>query len=217
MYREEVYGAVIHSLAVSKRGADARNIFESMSDGDYEDGVLPGTACYDAVLLSFLQEGDWEQALELHGKMKASGISQTPATFQGALIASHKIGELEKAVHAINEALSSEVQLDQSCCELAMRILLRTLFHHKSISETRLKLREICEEDRAVHPSCLDLLRSLRVAEVEEKRLPNNALTAAMVAQRRQKAWRDTLFSLVQFARIVEEQESTLTPPSCST
>jgi pentatricopeptide repeat protein len=204
--REEAYGAVMHSLVASRRTDEAHDLFKSLERKETPGIARPGPTCFDASLLACLQTGDWDKALELHEKRTESSVPLTPSGFQGALIASFRRGGRGQALKYAEEMLGSNTELDQACCEVSMKILLRDLVPQSNISDTRGKLRAICEEDSELHSASIALLRSLRIAEAEQKRRVSNALTERELSRRRQKAWREALFHVVDLMKIANEQ-----------
>ena len=79
------------------------------------------------------------------------------------------------------------------------------------------RLREIGEQIEHLKKPALNLSRSLRTAQVEEKRQPIKALKEHEIATKQEHAWRVALEHLVEFSRAMEEaKDSHVTPNDSS-
>lgn len=217
LHSEEAYGAVIHSLAVAKKTEEACELFASMDAGRFGDDVSPGVTCYSARMLAHVEAHEWEEALACHAERKAAGLPWSSASFQDVLLASYRLGHRAKALETIEEALASGVKVDHGCCDLSLQILLGDVLKARSIEQARHQLRKIGEENQDLKKTSLNLSRSLRTAEVEEKRQPTNGLKQNEIASRRDRAWHNALQHLVEFSRAIEQCEdskATSSPPN---
>ena len=206
--REESYGIVIHSLAVSKRTEEAGELFSSMESGQFRDKISPGRTCFDGRILAAVEAQAWEETLAFHAKMKEDGIPWSPLCFQGVLLASFRLGHRAKALEAIEGALESGMKMDHNCFEMSIRLILGDVLKIRNIQEVRTKLRHIGEQNRFLQSSSLNLSRALRAAELEERRQPTNGLKLHEIVSRRDQAWNRALKHLVLFARAIENDDS---------
>jgi len=122
-------------------------------------------------------------------------------------LASYRVGKKEKALEALEEALGSRMAMNYGCCALSLQILLGDVLKTKSIEQARQQLRKIGEKNQELKKTSLNLSRSLRAAEVEEKRQPTKGLKQTEIASRRDRAWNNALQHLVDFARAIEKKE----------
>ena len=207
-HREEAYGTVIHSLAVSKRTEEAGELFLAMDSGQFRDKISPGRTCFDGRMLAYMEANAWEETLAFHSKMKEAGIPWSPLCFQGVLLASFRLGDRAKALEAIEGALVSGMKMDHNCCEISMRIILGDVLKTGNIQQVRTKLRHIGEQNRFLQTPSLNLSRALRAAEVEERRQPTDGLKLHEIVSRRDHAWNSAIKHLVHFARAIENVDS---------
>lgn len=215
-YREETYGTVILSLAVAKKTEEARALFEAMESGQFGDDISPGVACYNALMLAHIEAHQWDEALECHSLRKDAGLRYSTASFQDVLLASYRVGKKAKASEAIEEALQSELKIDYRCFYLSLQILLGDALKSKTLDQARQRLREIGEQNEHLKKPALNLSRSLRTAQVEEKRKPIKALNEHEIATKQEHAWRVALEHLLQFSRAMEEAEDAEATPKDS-
>jgi pentatricopeptide repeat protein len=205
--REESYGIVIHSLAVSKRTEEAGELFLSMESGQFRDEISPGRTSFDGRMLAYMEANAWEETLAFHSKMKEAGIPWSPLCFQGVLLASYRLGGRAKALETIEGALESGMKMDHNCCEMSIRIILGDVLKIRNIQQVRTKLRHIGEQNQFLQSSSLNLSRALRSAEVEERRQPTDGLKLHEIVSRRDQAWNSALKHLVLFARAIENED----------
>jgi hypothetical protein len=151
--REESYGIVIHSLAVSKRTEETGKLFLSMESGQFRDKISHGRTFFDGCMLAYMEANAWEETLQFQSKMKEAGIPWSPLCFQGVLLASHRLGDGAKALEAIEGALESGMKMDHNCCEMSIRIILGDVLKIRNIQQVRTKLRHIGEQNQFLQSS----------------------------------------------------------------
>lgn len=198
---------MIHSLAVNKKTKEAIELFESIHSGSVGDDITPGVTCYNARMLAHVEAHEWDKALACHSERKEAGIPWTAASFKDVLLASYRLGNKEKALEVVEEGLESEMSMDYGCCVMSLQILLGDVLKSSNIEQARQRLREIGEENHDLRNPSLNLIRSLRAAEVEEKREPTKGLKQDEIAARRDAAWNEALKHLVEFARVVKKTD----------
>jgi hypothetical protein len=158
-------------------------------------------------MLAHIEVHQWKEALECHSRRKEAGLPYSAASFQDVLLASYRIGHKSKAIEAIEEALKSEMKIDSHCFDLSLQILVGDLLNSKTFEQARQRLREIGEQHEHLKNPGLNLSRSLRTAQVEEKRQPIKALKLHEIAEKKGCAWRTALGHLVEFSRAIEKSE----------
>lgn len=198
---------MILSLAVAKKTEEACELFEAMNSGQFGDDIYPGVSCYNARMLAHVEAHQWDEALACHARRKEAGLPYSAASFQDVLLASYRMGHKAKALEAIKEALESEMKMDHRCCDLSLQLLLGDVLKSKTFEQARHRLREIGEQNQNLKKPALNLSRSLRTAEMEEKRKPIKSLKGYEIAAKREHAWRNALEDLVEFTRSIEKTE----------
>jgi pentatricopeptide repeat protein len=206
-YSEELYGAVMHSLSTAGRRAEAQELFHEIECGLHGDKVKVGTSCFNALLLSYIQSEEWDKGLGLHEKMKSSQVAVDSSTVQGLLLAAYRSGGQEAVVSMVEEFIDSNTQMGAPSFDLVMKLLAP-----KEVTESndrRQTLRSIGERYPAVKASTLNLMRAIRIAEVEDSRKPNPNSDSSDIQLRRSQAWKDATSYLLDFARVSTQFSAT--------
>ena len=200
---DEAFGAVIHSLALAKNPSEALQLFKEIENGEFGD-AKPGLSSYNSKMLALMQLKAWQDVIELQREMKQAGLPSSSVAFHGVILASMRLGDEGSVVEAIEDAIKLGVSLNHSCFDQSLKCLFPDLVVDRpSIPEIRLRLRERVDtaSNDELGKAYLNLLRSLRVAEVEEEREVHRNVRQADIDTRRQTAWEKAHASLVQLYR----------------
>lgn len=209
---EETYGAVIHSLATGKRNDEASALFDELKTASRESGISPGVSCYNSMILSQINSKDWSQVLSTYDEMKAEGLRPNSATTQGLLIASYRVGGVDRARSTMEETLATEVLVSRENCRLALKLLMPDILEgNKSASVTVIQgyLRSIGDSNEPLRSSCLNLLRSIRQADIEQNRLPTRNAPEEVLSRRREEAWKAALRDILDLDQTRRNQTTT--------
>lgn len=207
---DETYGALLHSLALARRHEEVFDIVSSLKLSNLslkEDAAgVPGVSCYNAVMLCHLNSQAWEQVLSTYEDMKTMELVPNGKTTQGLILASHGFGGCDAVREIIGGILASslDVPISQENCHLALKLLmpnlLRGLQGQYSVDNIQERLRELGDEIVSLRFVCLNLLRSFRQAEIEQKRVPTKNLPAEVLLKRRNGAWRCAMQDILHVA-----------------
>jgi pentatricopeptide repeat protein len=195
----------MQSLAANGRSCEARELFDSMDSGLDENAVKPGLSCYNALLLSHVRAGEWTDALAVHETMRQSEVTPGPSTIQGLLLASHRIGGKIQVQAFLKDLLASKAKMDRATFQLAMKMLVSGI--NRTTRDVRQAIRSIGEVTPELRTVSLDLIKSMRIAEVEQQRKTTAGLSDADVQQRRDESWRLAMGSLIDYANIADSIE----------
>lgn len=174
-----------------------------MKLGLHGDDVQLGTSCFNALVLSYVRSEQWESALALYEEMESLGVPLDSSTVQGFLLASYRSGGKGSVISTIEDLLRADTAMGAPSFDLALKMLAP-----KDVVEStdrRQTLRAMGEEIPTLRSSTLNLIRSIRIAEVEDRRNPNPNLEMDDIAARRSKAWKDATSLLLAFSRDFEE------------
>jgi pentatricopeptide repeat protein len=188
----------MQSLAAHGRSDEARELFDSMDSRLDEDAVKPGLSCYNALLLSHVRAGEWNDALAVHETMRQSKVTPGPSTIQGLLLASHRIGGKIQVQALLKDLWTAKAKMDRATFQLAMKMLVPGI--NRKTGDVRQAIRSIGEERTELRTVSLDLIKSMRIAEVEQQRKTTSGLSGEDVQQRRDESWRLAMGSLIEFA-----------------
>jgi pentatricopeptide repeat protein len=200
LFREDLYGAILHSLAVAGRQDEAEKLFQAMENGENSIPVEPGLLSYDALLFSRIENGDWEGALSLRNKMKERGISPSPQTVERIIEAHCGMGGKDIVSIAVQELLQDDdVRFAEGPFRSLSKILLPDI-EIVSFDDFRQRIRSIGEEQSELRELSLNLVRSLRVAEIESERPSSPHKTEEEVRAVQDMAWKQSVKNLLEFA-----------------
>jgi hypothetical protein len=212
----------------------ARTLLEEMESGTCP--VLPGMTCYDGFILACARCRAWDDIITAYRTMQYMNVPLSPASSHGVLLAAAKVGHRSEVKKYIEQFVSSNVQLYGDGAILALRILLNGVITGRndnqnglSLDELRERLRILGQTNVRVQNECLQLIRSLRIAESEEARHvcynqtnnnSNNLIGENVAApvvplsewhNRRHDAWHTMLNDLLTLVNAIDASSTTMT------
>lgn len=188
-------------MAAAGQHEEMEELFKSMEMGN-EDGIKPGVLSYDAILLARIKEKSWDEVLSLYEEMKAKGIKPSSYTIKGYIVATNQKGGKESVLSALESLLQCNAQLDESVFRLASETLLKGV--DENLDSFRKSIREIGERHENLRVASLDLVRSIRYAEIESSRA--KVVHESMhenTEHSGEDAWRVATTNLLVFAKAV--------------
>eukprot|EP00536_Pseudo-nitzschia_multiseries_P001959 jgi/Psemu1/235202/estExt_Genewise1.C_260079 len=203
---EELYSAVLHTMAVTGRYAEMEELFQSMKRASGNQ-TKPEVSSYDAIMLARIRAGSWDEAIAVFEQMKAEDVTPSARTIQGLLVATNQKGGRP----AVTSALESLLQCDAQFDEMAFSIATKTLFEglDGDLDEFRKTIRDIGEQNQSLRTPSLNLARSVRSAQIEESR-PKTAHKLGHEMKRRQtETWQTAISHLLEFVRVWSGSEGT--------
>mmetsp|Transcript_22193 Transcript_22193/g.52194 ORF Transcript_22193/g.52194 Transcript_22193/m.52194 type:complete len:729 (-) Transcript_22193:1684-3870(-) len=163
---DRLYGAVLHTFGSTGQHEHARSIFQAIP--------TPGGASYDALLVSCIRSKSWDEADGLYDEMLHKNLSPSPQTIQAILLVKlNKYGK-DDVASALESLLANDKAIfDETSFRLCSKILFRQI--PGSLDDFRQDLRNDTtmnghENNDFVQKTKLDLIRSIRTAEVESNR-----------------------------------------------
>jgi pentatricopeptide repeat protein len=198
----ETYAAYIHALSINGMEDKISSVLDEMVNGS----IPPTEACFTAGIMSTIRNSNWNNTLDFISKMKKTGIQYNHMTLYSEILANTKIKEKESVLQVMKSAVESKVPVDQQTFEVCARFLLPDVFFDEDIERARLQLRSI-GQDLSDASLVVNLNRSLRLAIVESKRVPNKMLTAAKIEEKCHSYWREAVHNLVQLIESMEQHK----------
>jgi pentatricopeptide repeat protein len=181
---EECYGALFYAFAMSKQVDKARAMLEEMESGT--SPIPPGPTCYDGFILACARGRAWDDILAAYDKMQALRIPLSAASIHGVILAAAKVGHRSKVKQYVESFVLSRAPLHGDGAVLALRILLKGIVignkdtHDElTLDEIRERLRILGQTQPSLYEPCLNLIRTLRMAESEESRPPPPQMTGS--------------------------------------
>ena len=201
---EELYSDVLRTMAAAGNYEEMEELFQSMQTG-IEDGIEPGISSYDAVISARIQEQNWDDVFALYDEMKEREVKPSSDTIKGILTANNEKEGRNSVASALESLLLSSAQFDESAFRLASNILFQDV--DNNLDDFRKIVREIGEGNEELRDSSLDLVRSIRSAEVESSRpskLPNGSENQGS-KHAAEEAWRQAISNLLVFSQALLE------------
>jgi pentatricopeptide repeat protein len=201
--REQLFGAVIHSLAVAGHQEEAERIFQSMEQNDSGFEVQPGVSSHDAVLLGRIRSHSWDGAIDFYEKMKKKGVSPSPQTIQGLILAQYNRGGRLSVISFVESILCrDEAPIRENSFRLISKILYKEMGNN--LDDFRQEIRKLGEGHQNLRDASLDLIRSLRVAMIESNRPRTIHKSPAQMIEIQDKSWAVATSDLLKFVRALE-------------
>lgn len=191
-------------MAVTDRYQEMEELFESMKMTSTK-GMGPGVSIYDAILLARIRTGSWDDAISLYEQMKSEGIVPSPRTIQGLLVATDQKGGQGAIISALESLLQCNGQFDETTFRLASKTLFKG--RKENPDEFRKNIRDIGEKNEKLRVPSLNLVRSVRFAEIESSRPPSAHKPEHEMKKIREEAWRSATLHLLEFVKIWSENE----------
>ena len=191
-------------MASISRYVDMEELFQSMQNGQ-EDGIEPGILSYDAMLCARIDEKRWDDVYAIYGEMKAKDIRPSSDTVKGLITANDQKDGRDSAEAALECLLLGNAQFDESVFRLASEILFQEV--NDNLDDFRKVVREIGEGNPDLRDASLDLVRSIRSAEVESGR-PKIVHDSKHDAKHSgEDAWRVAISKLLVFSQVLFENK----------
>jgi pentatricopeptide repeat protein len=192
-FREEFYGALLQAYGASNQLNNAHKLWQSLELGEL--GVRPGPECYDGYILGCIRNDAWNDAISAYLGMKSARLSPSPAVCQGVFLAYWKLNGMSGAKSCLLDFLDVEVPVQIDFVLLALSTLIPELKGKPvNLDFVRRYLRSVSETDSRLRVESLNLVRSLRTAELEEQRTETPALSMDAILARR----KDTSLTLLR-------------------
>ena len=189
------FGIVLHSLVVDGKADEARMLFQSREDNERKPN--PGVCSYNAILVSYIQSREWDEAIGLFGVMNDKGVAPNSQTIQGLLLAHMSRDGSEGAISFLESMVTIQAPIDEATFQLAARILLPSL-GGKNIDDIRSKARMIGESEPRLRDVSIKMIRSARDAEVDDKKLKAKQVRGKVESS---ECWKRALSDLLDFSR----------------
>lgn len=191
-------------MAAAGKYEEMDELFQSMQMGK-EDGIEPGVSSYDAVISARIQEQSWDDVFALYDEMKRREVKPSSHTINGLLTANNEKEGRDSVIFALDSLLLSNAQFDESTFRLASKILFQDV--DNNLDDFRKTVREIGEGNQNLRDPSLDLVRSIRFAEVESSRprKPANGPEHQDAQHVGEEAWRQAISNLLVFSQALLE------------
>ena len=202
---EELYSSVLHSLAGMGRYQEMEELFQSMLTNEANDIKL-GALSFDAILLARKNLRSWDSIISIFDEMKQRGITPSSRTIECVLVAYDEKGGGESSVFlALDYFLQCNAQFDESAFLSASKILYKEV--DSNLEGFRQSIRDIGEQNPNLRFASINLMRSLRDAEMESRKSRNNRKSQYENEIRQQKAWRIAVLYLMEFLKELKEHK----------
>jgi pentatricopeptide repeat protein len=194
---EDAYGIVIQGFA-PKNPQEALRIFDSIES--------PGPSAYNGLILSQVCSQAWDDVIATFSSLIAAGINPLPTSYHGVLLSYYR-KDPEQARAFLYDIADQKIDLPTGSYKLAASILLglsddSDKEKRLTIDNLRDKIKDMNADNPHVKKATLNVMRSLRMAEQEEKREPSGLLTGEDIRIRRRMAWNEFLLHLVEFSKV---------------
>jgi hypothetical protein len=204
--REEFFGALLQAYGASNQLDNAHKLWQSLESGEL--GVRPGPACYDGYILGCMRNDAWNDAISAYLGMKASNVAPSSAVCQGVFLAHWRLNGMSGAKSCLVDFLDLKAPVQIDFVLLALSTLIPELDGKTvNLDFMRRYLRSMSETDSKIRVESLNLVRSLRTAELEEQRTETPALSMDAILARRKDASLTLLRHVVAYIEVVDGVE----------
>ena len=193
---------MLHSCGSSvERAVD---IFESLSNEDLS--LRPGAACYGAMMSICMRNNQYEDALTWYDRMRELGVKLQPEFTVDWLVASYNTRGVEDTRRILSSLVDDiEIGADRNLGFEVLRLFLPlqqvNIRLDDDLDNIRNQLRGCAElsPSEATRDWLIDIVRSLRLAEMEDNRTVTFSLQENELATRKSIAWKKAIQSILAF------------------
>lgn len=210
LYRDDTYGSLLYAHGVANQLENARTLLYSLESG--EMGIRPGSICYDGYILGCIRSKAWDDVAAAFRSMQKTQVQPSPAACHGILLASLRRGGRLEAKLCLEALRAAGAPLRGEGMILAFKAMLRDSGKINesigTISGIRNYLRATVESDPSIKTSsCVELIRTLRIAELEDQREETRGLSMQAILSRQDVAWQGVFQSLIAYFDAVDSHE----------
>jgi hypothetical protein len=138
--------------------------------------------------------------------MKEKGVEPSPAVHHGVLLSTARSKGMRETITFLRDLLTRNGSLNRDCSLLAVKLLIPEVEDGaSSLSDLRDKFKLLGEAGQISREKSLSVVRSLRVAELEEQRKPGHALKQDVISDRRKEAWTNFLKNLLEYVDATDD------------
>lgn len=154
---------MLHVVGSKGQHEHVRSLFHNLT--------TPGVASYDAFLLSCIRSMSWDEADELYEKMLRENVAPSPQSIQAIMLAKLNQSGKDAVVAVLESILGNKAAVfDENSFRLCSKILFREIPESLDVFRQELRGDKLHGDDDGISGSKLNLIRSIRVAEVESNR-----------------------------------------------
>jgi hypothetical protein len=161
---------------------EASDIIEKMEKNEYGDDIQPNAHCYQVYMLSSLKHEEWSQVIDCSARMIEMGITLDDTTTRCVLLASSHIGVdemLQRVQVLVNNNVQFNLETFHLCLECLFPIIYQECTEFPSIHHIRHWFRLLSENHPDLREESITLIKSLRLAEIEDgRKLPSRTTVA---------------------------------------
>lgn len=197
--------------AMADQIEEAQYLMRTIESGGM--GIEVGPAIYDGYVLACVRSQQWDDIMELFHRMKSQNLySPSAPTSHGILLARRRQGATKDEIEAlVDDLINFGAQFNRDFALLSASILLSHLCGDgKSVSSVRTKLRSNLPKPEGRRKEYIvQLIRSLRIAEMEEQRNVQSTSSSEPGSE----LWGKVINDIMQVAKCDQntERESTTT------
>jgi pentatricopeptide repeat protein len=165
--------------------------------------VSPGPSSFGAMMLSAIRSHSWDKAITVYEEMKEKGIVVSPHVLQGLIMAHSRKSGRSGTMSVVESILQTDkTQITESTFRLISKVLFKEV--QSNLDDFRRDLRGLGEKDHDLRDVTLNLIRSIRVAEIESNRSPTPQNTTKEIQQVQDKAWLSATKDLLELVSIIQ-------------
>jgi hypothetical protein len=132
--------------------------------------------------------------------MKETKVEPSPSSYHGILLSIARSKGLSETKTFLRDVLVRNGSLNRVSSLLAVKLLIPEVGEGaSSLSDLRDKFKLLGEAGEIPREKILSVMRSLRVAELEEQRKPSRGLQQDVITDRRKQAWTNFMEELLGY------------------
>jgi hypothetical protein len=194
---EKDYSLVIYSLAIERKKKEAFEMMSDMNENKFKDEIRPGSSCYAACMLAAMQDSDMEGVLTLSQKMIEDSIPPNAMTVHGALLASSRLQDREKAVEVLRYAADHGISLSSGSLRYIMSFIIvetTCTTYNSVLADYRKRLEDFARKQNVLLTTeALDLSEAIGIAEAKANQKLLQHSTVEEIQEREHDIWKNIL------------------------
>ena len=199
MLSDEDFAAVLYACRSDSSLGRAENIIHNL---DVEEtSVKPGPHCYNTLIVLCTEKNRYAEALGWYDKMNELGIELQAKSSASLILASYTSEGVEEAKRRVLSLIEDDsMTVGRHLGKMVLRLYLPQ--EHVTaqpvvddLEEIRRQLRVSADKvnSQSTRDWFVDIIRCLRLADMEDKRQPSGFLAEKEIDERRSQAWKEVI------------------------
>jgi hypothetical protein len=202
--RDECYACLVEAVGVTGDVNKVEQLLHTITSKEVHKASV-GMMSYETFLRICIDAQAWDKAIRGYLDMEMAGVKASKSANYYYVLATLRVGSKSEAIQVLKKFIDGEHQLGDEIYMVALRLFFPALVRenqslHSCVQAIRMHIiqrLELLDKSSSVYNDRINLIRALQLANDEQIREPNIALSLDDIELKRQQAWRAALVNLL--------------------